>query len=67
MKSELELCIDTLEVENKMLRARNERMENELDTATTMLFDAKQDLKKLVKAYRELIIKHDRLEAKHQK
>jgi hypothetical protein len=60
MRSENELCIDTLEVENKMLRARNERLEVELSLAL-------QDTKKLVKAYRELIIKHDRLEAKHQK
>lgn len=52
--------IETLEVENRMLRERNERLEKEVDELTS-------DLKSAVKAYRELLLKYDRMEEKVQK
>ena len=52
--------IETLEVENRMLRARNERLEAELAVAEA-------DRKTAIKAYRDLLLKYDRLEEKVQK
>ena len=45
--------IETLELENRMLRERNERLEKELEELT-------RDLKTAVQAYRGLIIHQDK-------
>lgn len=52
--------IETLEVENRMLRARNERLEAELAAAT-------EDRQVAIQAYRSLLLRYDRLEEKVQK
>lgn len=52
--------IETLEVENRMLRERNERLEKEVKELTS-------DLKAVIKAYRELLLKYDKIEERIQK
>lgn len=52
--------IETLEIENKMMRERNERLEAELQT--TM-----EERDTAINAYRELLLKYDRMEAAWQK
>ena len=52
--------IETLELENRMMRERNERLEQELAIA-------QEERRIAIKAYRELLLKYDRLEEKAQK
>ena len=52
--------IETLELENRMLRERNERLEQELAIA-------QEERRIAIKAYRELLIKYDKCEEQLQK
>lgn len=52
--------VETLEVENRMLCERNERLQKEVEELTS-------DLRSAVKAYRELLLKYARMEEKVQK
>lgn len=52
--------IETLEVENRMMRERNTRLEAELAKAEA-------DRKTAIQAYRSLLLRYDRLEEKAQK
>lgn len=52
--------VATLEVESRMMRARNERLEDEL-------LVAQEDRRIAIQAYRELLLKYDRLEERVQK
>lgn len=56
----MNMDIDTLEVENKTLRERNESLQVEL-------LHLQQDLKVAINAYRELLLKYDQLEARAQR
>ena len=66
--------IDTLEVENRMLRERNERLETEHKTMHQMLdqvlaesIELRNDLKTAMAAYRQILLKIDAWEVKCQK
>ncbi len=61
--------IKTLEVENRMLRERNERLETEHKTMHQMLdkvldesIQLREDLKTAMAAYRQMLLKIDKLE-----
>ena len=61
--------IETLELENRMLRERNERLETEhrtmhemLDTVLKESIALRDDLKTAMAAYRLLLLKFDSLE-----
>ena len=77
--------IETLEVENRMMRERNERMQQQLDrlfntwpggveeieacfdSLQSELAVAQEERRIAIKAYRELLLKYDRLEERIQK
>jgi hypothetical protein len=63
--------IETLEVENRMLRARCERLESELvselDAAKCVIETLVEERGVAIKAYRELLLKYDRMEERTQK
>lgn len=57
---ELGMTIGDLEWENKAIRARNQRLELELLAVT-------EERDTAIKAYRELLLKYDSIEARTQK